>query len=273
MTKRWLRYVAIGIVAIVIYRVFLRQDKEVIPLPRDYAEILESDTLRATTEYNSISMVAGSDSIEGFHLELVEAFAREHGLQVLVTPEMSMSERLQGLAKGKYDLIADGIPVTANHDDSLLFTVPITRSSQVLVQRKPLNAEDSLKHIKSQVELRGKTLHVVKDSPAIMRIKNMIAEIGDTIYINMLEKYGAEQLLALVAYGDIDYAVCDRNIAQLAADSLPQLDLSIPIGFTQFYAWGVNKQSPILLDSINAWLERYQKTETYKALAKKYNVN
>jgi ABC-type amino acid transport substrate-binding protein len=114
---------------------------------------------------------------------------------------------------------------------------------------------------------------VVKDSPAIMRIKNMIAEIGDTIYINMLEKYGAEQLLALVAYGDIDYAVCDRNIAQLAADSLPQLDLSIPIGFTQFYAWGVNKQSPILLDSINAWLERYQKTETYKALAKKYNVN
>ena len=273
MTKKWLRYLLIGLVAVVIYRIFLYETHEVKPLPRDYANILASDTLRATTEYNSISMVAGSDSIEGFHLELVEAFAREHGLQVVIKPEMSLAKRLEGLAEGRYDLIADGIPVTARRDDSLLFTNPIIRSSQVLVQRKPLNAEDSLKYIKSQVELGGKTLYVVKDSPAIMRIGNMISEIGDTIYINEVERYGAEQLLAMVAHGDIDYAVCDRNIAKLAIDSLPQLDLSVPIGFTQFYAWGINKQSPILLDSINFWLERYQKTKEFKTLTKKYDVN
>ena len=242
-------------------------------MSRDYTEIVKSDTLYATTEYNSISMVAGSDSIEGFHLELVEAFAREHGLNVLITPEMSMAQRLQGLATGKYDLIADGIPVTSGRDDSLLFAYPIARSSQVLVQRKALNKEDTLKFIKSQVDLGRKTVYVVKDSPAIMRINNMIEEIGDTIYINMVERYGTEQLLAMVAYGDIDYAVCDRNIAQLVADSLPQLDLSVPIGFTQLYAWGVNKQSPILLDSINAWMERYQKTKAFKTLVKKYNIN
>ncbi len=75
MTKKGLRYLLIGLVAVVIYRVFLYKTHEVKPLPRDYASIVASDTLRATTEYNSISMVAGSDSIEGFHLELVEAFS------------------------------------------------------------------------------------------------------------------------------------------------------------------------------------------------------
>lgn len=273
MTKRLLRYVLLGLVAVVIYRVFVYKEKEVKLSPRDYAEIVASDTLRATTEYNAISMVAGRDSIEGFHLALVEAFAREHGIQVAVTPEMSLTERLQGLTEGRYDLIADGIPVTAGRDDSLLFTSPIVKSSLVLVQRKALNTEDSLKHIESQVELAGKTLHVVKDSPAILRIQNMIEEIGDTIYINTVERYGVEQLVALVAYGDIDYAVCDRNIARLAADSLPQLDLSVPIGFTQFYAWGVNKRSPVLLDSINAWLERFISSKDFKILSKKYRID
>ena len=272
MTKKLIPYLVFTLVALILYRVFLFHDEKIGPEPRDYDEIVASDTLRATTEYNSISMRAGTDSMEGFHLELVEAFAKEHGIEVSVKPEMSMSQRLKGLAEGRYDLIADGIPITTGREDSLMFTTPIGRNYQVLVQRKPLNAEDSAKYIKSQIELAGKTVYVVRESPAIMRLNNINSEIGDTIFIEEFDKYGPEQLVALVAYGDIDYAVCDESIARLASDSLPQIDLSIPIGFTQFYAWGVNKHSPILLDSINAWLARYQKTKTYRVLAKKYGI-
>lgn len=275
MTKRWLLYIAIGgIVAVVLYGLFRYEGKEEVPVIRDYSEIVESDTLRATMEYNALSLTEGNDSIEGFYLELVQAFARDHGLQLKVTPEMSMARRLQGLQEGRYDLIADGIPVTTERDDSLLlFSLPITRSNQVLVQRKPLNAEDSAKYITSQVMLAGKTLHVVKESPAILRIRNLMAEIGDNIQIATIEKYGAEQLISLVAHSDIDYAVCDRRIALLAADSLPNIDFSIPIGFTQFYAWGVRASAPALCDSINVWLEGYMQTKAFKLLAKKYSIN
>ena len=38
------------------------------------------------------------------------------------------------------------------------------------------------------------------------------SRIGDTIYVEEIEKYGPEQLIALVAHGDIDYAVCDESI-------------------------------------------------------------
>ena len=113
MTKRWLLYIAIGIGVVVLCCLFLYEGKEEVPVIRDYSEIVESDTLRATMEYNALSLTEGNDSIEGFYLELVQAFARDHGLQLKVTPEMSMAKRLQGLQEGRYDLIADGIPVSA----------------------------------------------------------------------------------------------------------------------------------------------------------------
>ena len=127
------------------------------------------------------------------------------------------------------------------------------------MQRKLENISDSSLFIKSQLDLAGKTLHVVKGSPSILRIRNLGNEIGDTIYVEEIEKYGSEQLIALVAHGDIDYAVCDESIARTAADSIPQIDINTAISFTQFYSWGVSKQSPILLDSLNTWLDSFKK--------------
>jgi ABC-type amino acid transport substrate-binding protein len=113
-------------------------------------------------------------------------------------------------------------------------------------------------------------LNVVKGSPSILRIRNLSNEIGDTIYVNEIEKYGSEQLIAMVAHGDIDYAVCDEGIARMAVDSLPQLDINTAISFTQFYSWGVSKQSPALLDSLNTWLSDFRKKGEYQSVYRKY---
>ena len=120
------------------------------------------------------------------------------------------------------------------------------------------------------MELAGKTIHVTQNSPSVLRIKNLSHEIGDTIYIEVIEKYGPEHLLAMVANGDISYTVCDENIAINSLEGLPQLDISIPIGFTQFYSWGINKSNNVLLDSLNVWLEHYKGTDSFKRLIKKY---
>lgn len=74
----------------------------------------------------------------------------------------------------------------------------------------------------------------------------------------------------MVAHGDIDFAVCDESIARMAVDSLPQLDINTAISFTQFYSWGVSKQSPALLDSLNTWLSGFRKKGEYQAIYRKY---
>ena len=88
-------------------------------------------------------------------------------------------------------------------------------------------------------------------------------------HIKEIEKYGPEQLISLVAHGDIDYAVCDESIARAVADSLSQIDINTAISFTQFYSWAVSKQSPALLDSLNTWLDKFQKEKEYQKIYKK----
>ena len=237
--------------------------------PRDYDAIVKEGVLRVATEYNSISFYVDGDTVAGFNYELIQAFGRDKGLRVDISPYMSFEDRLRGLSEDRYDVIAYGILATSKLKDSLLLTSPIVLNKQVLVQRKATGENDSL-YIRSQLDLAQKTLHVIKGSPSILRIQNLGNEIGDTIYIKEIEKYGSEQLISLVAHGDIDYAVCDESIARAAADSLPQIDINTAISFTQFYSWAVSKQSPVLLDSLNAWLDRFQKEEEYQKIYKKY---
>ena len=104
--------------------------------PRDYAAIAKEGILRVATEYNSISFYVDSDTVSGFHYELIQAFAHDKGLKTEITPLMSFEERLEGLSEGRYDVIACGILATSELKDSLLLTSPITLNKQVLVQRK-----------------------------------------------------------------------------------------------------------------------------------------
>ena len=268
---RLLRYLIPVIIVLALLFCFRRcdnQQKQPLP-PRDYADIIREGVLRVATEYNSISFYVDGDTVAGFNYELIQAFGLDKGLRVDISPYMSFEDRLRGLSEDRYDVIAYGILATSKLKDSLLLTSPIVLNKQVLVQRKATGENDSL-YIRSQLDLAQKTLHVIKGSPSILRIQNLGNEIGDTIYIKEIEKYGPEQLISLVAHGDIDYAVCDESIAQAAADSLPQIDINTAISFTQFYSWAVSKQSPVLLDSLNAWLDRFQKEEEYQKIYKKY---
>ncbi|MDR0895079.1 MAG: transporter substrate-binding domain-containing protein [Prevotellaceae bacterium] len=274
------KYFALCLAGAVITTFILEQKKDVQTSPRDYPDIDKQGVLHAATEYNSISYYVDGDTLSGFYYELIRAFARRHHWQLVLTPEMSIHARLDGLARGRYDVIAYGIPTTNELKDSLLLTLPIVRYKQVLVQRKPATPDDTLsintpdettRFIKSQLELAGCTLNVVKDSPAILRIRNLSKEIADTIYVNEIDNYGPEQLIAMVVHGDIDYAVCDENIATTLADSMPQIDISTAISFTQLYSWGVSKQSPLLLDSLNRWLETFLKGDTYRQIYKRYH--
>ena len=271
--NKYLKYGIMGVIAVSLSAILFKPEPQASePAPRSYEEIIQSGVLRAVTEYNSISYHAQADSIGGLHYELLQAFAESKGLKTEITPEMSVEKRIEGIQLGIYDLLANNVLISSERKDSLLFTSPILLSRQVLVQRKPTEMNDQ-NYINSLLDLAGKTVHVVKESPSILRIHNLSNEIGDTIYIKEIEKYGQEQLLAMVAAGDIDYAVCDESIARAAANDLPRLDFETTISFTQFYSWGVNKENTILLDSLNVWLDSYKQTEAFQKLLKKYTIN
>ena len=73
-----------------------------------------------------------------------------------------------------------------------------------------------------------------------------------------------------MAHDDIDYTVCDANIARQYSADYPQLDFSKKLSFNQFYSWAVHKSSTGLLRELNEWLDKYKKTDEYRELLKKY---
>ena len=271
MTRRILKVLILAIAVVLIsLGLFTRTEHKVNITPRDYQEIKASGVIKAVTEYNSISYRVADDTIIGFDYELINAFARHMGLKAEVTPEMSFDKRLSGITEGKYDLMATPTLVTSTLKDTILFSRTMQLGNLILVQRKQMPDADSSTYVGELFDLKDKTIHVVKNSPTYLRLNNLMNEIAYEIKIKEIDKYTPEQLVALVAAGDIDYTVCSEHMAGKLLEQYDNIDISTKLSFTQFHAWGVNKNAPALLDSLNLWLDEYIKTKDYKALYKKY---
>lgn len=240
------------------------------PLPHDYANIKELGTLRIVTDYNTVGYHVKGDTIMGLQYELIKALEKAWQIPVEIYLENSLDASLKGLLKNKYDIVARNITATAVMKDTFAFTTPISYAKDVLVQRKAI-FNDSLPPIRQQLNLAGKIIHLHTNSPSILRIRNLADEIGDTIFIEQHDRYESEQLAMMVASGDIDFTVCDKTEAKYLAKKMPELDVETEISFTQFDAWALRKSSPVLLDSLNHWLEDFMTTKQFKQIIARYS--
>ena len=233
---------------------------------RDYPDIAEEGVLRIVTEYNQSGYYVSGDTIEGFQYELCRAISDISGLEVQISLEGRLSDSFEKLSKGKYDVIAQNIPITVETSKEYLFTEPIVLNRHVLVQRK----NDSVPPIRNHIELIGKEIYVKKDSPALLRLENLQNEIGGTLNIMEEETYSDEQLIIMVAKSEIDYAVCDHRIAESYSKLYPEIDTETNISFTQLQAWAVSQNAPILLDSLNSWLTIIREKGVYNRIYNRY---
>jgi len=256
--------ISLIVISVLLWKFYAHGDEK-----RDFAEIKKSKIIRIATEYNSVGYFVSGDSIKGFQYELALLLKKRFGIQVEVIPIMSFEESVKRLNERDIDIVARPITITTQLRNQYRFTQPILLNKQVLVQRKAGSVKPSTL-IRNQIELAKKTLFVHKNSPVLLRIRNLCNEIGDTIYMKEDDKYGDEQLIAMVSGGAIDYAVCDESIARQLQAKYPDLDFETDISFTQLQAWMVRNESKTLLDSLNVWLKELKKTEEYNRIYEKY---
>lgn len=238
---------------------------------RDFQQIRDEGVLRVVTEYSPTDYYIKGDTVLGFQYELCQAISDLSGMEVQIRLEASLATSFELLANRQVDVIAQNIPVTTDNKEAFLFTDPIVLNCQVLIQRKPTSREtDGSTLIRNQLDLAGKTVYIPKDSPAKLRLRNLEREIGDTIYIVEDEVYSSEQLIIMVAKGDIDYAVCDQHIAAYMKKELPEIDDQTNISFTQFQSWAVRKECVELRDSLNHWLGQIKERGLYERIFNRY---
>lgn len=234
---------------------------------RDYNEIRTEGVLRMVTEYNLSGYFESGDTLAGFQYELSRAISEIAGLEVQIELEMSLAESFKGLKNRKYDVIARNISITSEIKENYLFTDPVVLDKQVLIQRK---TNDSIPLVRNQLELAQKTIYIPTHSVALLRIQNLQHEIGDTIYVVKAGQFSSEQLIGMVNEGDIDYAVCDYQIATIAKKQFPEIDIETDISFMQLQSWAVRKESVVLLDSLNSWFRQMRDSRLFNDIYARY---
>lgn len=238
--------------------------------------ILAKKELNVVVDYNSTNYFVYKGRPMGFQYELLKAFTKEMGLDLKLYVSNNLQESFEGLNTGQYDLIAKNLTVTKERNLLIDFSEPLALTRQVLVQRKPENADqlsekelESLM-VKEQLDLANKTVYVQKGTVFVQRLKNLSDEIGEPITIVEDTIYGVEQLIALVASGEIDYTICDENVGLVNQKYYPWIDVATPISFNQKLSWGVRKDSPEWMAVLDDWIDRYKETKDYKYLYYKY---
>jgi membrane-bound lytic murein transglycosylase MltF len=236
---------------------------------RDYSQIQKEGVLRMITEYNQTGYYISGDTIEGFQYELAQAISQLTGLEVEIHLESNLTKSFKALSDHNCDIIARNIPVTTELKDMYLFTDPVLFNKQVLVQRTA-ESNHNLPPVRNHLELAKKTLYIPQNSPALLRLRNLGQEIGDTIYVIEEPLSSSEQLIAMVANGDIAYAVCDQQIALQSKKQMQEIDILTDISFTQLQSWAIRKDAPVLHDSLNSWFRQIKENGLYNKIYTRY---
>lgn len=272
ISKKQLYFYVLLLIVVVIAMVMLRISIDENSQPnaiRDYNDIIKHGEMNVVTDYNAIGYYVSGDTVQGFQYEMINALTRDFGIKVNIFLENSLEENLKGLEEGRYDLVARNIPVNSDLKGKFNFTEPLNFNKLVLVQRKA-DYNHEIEPLRQHLELAKKTVHVASGSPSILRLDNLSHEIGDTIYVKENTTYEAEQLVMMVASGEIEFTVCDEKVAQQLSEILPEIDIATDISFTQIESWAIRLNSPVLLDSVNCWLARFKETREFKNILNKY---
>jgi len=225
--------------------------------------------LRVSTDYNSTNYFIYKGRAMGFQYELLKELAEHLDVKLELNVENDLSSAFSNLENGDIDLIGMNLSITQDRKDRFNFTLPHSQSKQVLIQRKA-SVNDSLPIVRNQLELGDKLIHVQQASAYVERLNNLSNEIGRSIHIEKMENIEVEQLIEMVANGEIDYTIADQNVAIVNTNYYPNIDIATEVSFPQDMAWALRKGSDELTEAINQWLKDFKGSAKYNQIYRKY---
>jgi membrane-bound lytic murein transglycosylase F len=254
-----------------------RHKKEIVAFDLD--SIMVRGRLIAVMDFNSTDYFIYRGEPMGFHYDLLKTFTDHLGIDLEIIPDDHLEHAYEILESGKADVIAMGLTVNGPEEKEIQFTEPVDSTRQVIVQRKPRKWETmpipvlESKLLRKTEDLAGKTIYVQKGSSNAECLHLLAKGTGKEITVIEVP-YESENLVRLVETGEIDYAVCNANIASVNAAHFHDIDVKTQVSSPRNLAWGIRAgNSDKLLKELNDWIKSFRKTRSYTLLYAKYFKN
>ena len=183
---------------------------------------------------------------EGIDIEIAYALAQKLGLE-LVVDDMDFDSALSAVQTGKSDIVAAGVTVTPERQNTMSFTDSYANGVQVVIVKEGSD-------IKSIDDLEGKQIGTQR---------------GTTGYSYCIDDDGATAVQNLLA-GKVDCVVIDKAPAQEYVKANAGLTILDTEYANEDYAIGMAKDNTALQEALNKALAELKADGTIQSIIDKY---
>jgi len=189
--------------------------------------------------------------IIGFELDLANALAQHLGRKARFV-QNQWDGLVPGLERGEYDVVINGLEITAERAEKINFSTPYFYSTLTLTRR----IDDD--RVQRAEDLRGLKVGVLKVTFAERYIQNL----GN---VTIRSYDGQVQPFIDLALGRLDAVVMDTPIALYYATGSQVKNIEIPTAHMSF-GIGIRKTDTALLEQINGGLESMKRDGTLRKI-------
>lgn len=212
----------------------------------ELSRIIDEGVLKVGSIYGRTTYYNGAISQEGFEYELVKGFAEYLDVKLEVYPYYSYTELIDQLDAKRVDLLAANITITDARKINYKFGPAYQTLNFELVYQKGQDRPRDLNEIDDSFTIIASDLY---REPLQSKVQGEV----NLAWQETNEK-DIEELLEMVANGELDYTIADSNILAVARRRYPNLGIGFSITDSLQLAWMLNKQTD---DSLRAALLEY----------------
>jgi len=194
----------------------------------------------------------------GFDREILDGFARLHGLKLELVTVPTWAELIPTLLERKGDLAAGRFTITPARLERVVFTDEVFPTRHVVVTRKPKPS------ILTRDELRAAKVGTVKGSAVEEAV--LAAGVGRAQIVHV----PADSGLVALKEGRASAQVTNVELALRDMENDAALQLGMFLGPPRSLAYALRKDDAVLLAELNAYLERIRKSGGWNRLVVKY---
>jgi ABC-type amino acid transport substrate-binding protein len=227
---------------------------------RDLPEVVASGELRVLAVPGSeVFFNLDSGGSPGLDREILEGFARLHGVKVVPVEVESWERLIPSLVEGRGDVAAGGVTVTEARRRVVSFTREVFPTRYVVVTRQPHRGVSTVEQLREERvgTIRGTSLAEVVAGAGIPA-----AQIDDGIASGGLPSALTSGRVTAVVLGIEDALITQRD------DDAFQV--GVALGPAGALAFGVSQDAPELRAALDEYLGNLRRTPTWNRLAVEY---
>jgi len=226
--------------------------------PADFAQVKARGALRVLAAHDENWFSLEAQGPAGFEREVLEGYARLHGLRFEVVPVVRWEEAIPMLLAGRGDLLA-GINDTPERRRTIAFSEELLPARSVVVNLRPAPA------IATTAALLATRVAVVPESTWAVAADR--AGVPASALVKVAD---VPEALAALKAGRAGAAIVDVVDYLQQRRRLPELQLGLSLGAALSSAWGLRKADVELRRSLDAYLAEFRRQPGWSRLLVKY---